>query len=174
MNFWCLHSQIKYVCEYLRFYIVTVQYFDNFGSALVISGRISLEHSWKYFLMNIRNILQNYQRQAGISIWIFYFNQIGPKITKWERKIHEMVQGPCAHVVLPWQNLCWFHRFLNSYWVYIETPNTALQTVQLLIQANNQTGYKTCPENGPRQTNFDVCDLEKFVKSKTRVKCYVS
>jgi hypothetical protein len=27
--------------------------------------------------------------------------------------INEMVQGPYAHVVLPWQNLCWFHRFLS-------------------------------------------------------------
>jgi hypothetical protein len=35
----------------LRFSTYTVQYFDNFGSPLVISGRISLKHSRKHFLM---------------------------------------------------------------------------------------------------------------------------
>jgi hypothetical protein len=31
---------------------------------------------------------------------------------------NEMVQGPCAHMGL--RDLCWFHRFINSYWVYTE------------------------------------------------------
>jgi hypothetical protein len=72
-----------------------------------------------------------------------------------------MVEGPCAHVVL---HLCWFHWFINSYWVYIEVIRHQTQHSRLYsylictkFQVNSLKGYKsTCPANRPRQTLTSV------------------
>jgi hypothetical protein len=64
--------------------------------------------------------------------------------------MNEMVQGPCAHVVL---HLCWFHRFINSYWVYIIRHQTQHSRLYYIIftkfQVNCPRVYKTCPLTDP-------------------------
>jgi hypothetical protein len=43
------------------------------------------------FMDGIPIFLQDHQRQCGISVWTFYFNQNGPKIKKWDRKIKNCI-----------------------------------------------------------------------------------
>jgi hypothetical protein len=59
----------------------------------------------------------------------------------------------CSHGA-SWHNLCWFHSFINSYWVYKEVIRHQRQYSRLYsywictkFQVNSPSGYKMCPAN---------------------------
>jgi hypothetical protein len=65
-----------------------------------------------------------------ISIINLFFITFKFKFCKlWMKWSRDHVLTRCVHDKI---NVDFTHRFFNNYWVYIDTPNTALQTVQLL------------------------------------------
>jgi hypothetical protein len=73
-------SRLKLV-EVAFTYLAFVTYLESEWCAVAMCQLKNI-----YLWMDFKK--QNHQKQGGISnsIWIFFFNQIGPKLKKWEPK----------------------------------------------------------------------------------------